>query len=1354
MKQLLIVAGAMTAMGLTLGCTKTAESAVSCMGAEEAGLAPLPVSRAPFARSGAERQPVKMVVTALSYQTNLWQGVEFVSGTKRLIMSGINDKIDGNNPLRFGRLCLLNDRTYEAELVLVAGDAWSFTPQPNDKLVVDEKNNRATWSRPWTRPDGKKAIFSYTVTGRADGTAVVDWDFGLSLKEALAQTNMLAIGSRFMIDGRVAPTARYGFGDRLHEMYSREKLLAEKKSQIFFMVPNSTDRVINFEKDNELRHWAVTLPACWAREVSAMDYAGQEVEGKIIRGTTYHYNVADFRNGNPKGFETKGRVIFDFGKSALPRVEPKPAVGGMDFWGFDAVHVPVPPTRNWIQNGSFEQGLKGWRWEDWGANWSPAEKYNEEVVEGGKFGRHALILRNTQQACPELCSAPMPLVAGKTYTISCWIKAAGPNEMSLFVRPRSVNRLAQYAHFKRMNEFKAVKVIPGEDWKRHSLTITMDAGGLYVQMRAVGSTKPEDGVLIDGVQVEEGTVATDFAEAPFVADLLTTNEYNDLKPGEPINARLDVQALTPETTGSVKVTVKNGFFENVYEKTFNLKGDAVLPLELNAKRLGTGVFIVGMDYESGATKWSDYARFIIQAPLANKHATSHMYANHNWYHRVSRGDHFIKKFVEWGWASTDGACQSTNRPIHALETKLGLRNYVHPVSYHPQVMRDVAKDLKVNVDPDFHVWTKVTEDGLRVLEEAGYREALECDPTDNVWTCWNEEEGWARAIGYDEHFKCVAACMKGVRRAFKERGLPPPRFSESHGLSHYFRGRNYDEMEGYLTAAGKKGVKYDVVTAHPYANIDGGVLSSHDADLETQNLMERMKRHGYSDDTPIMYTECFNMLPMRIPPWGADGWGDSYRQNTVPSQDLGERDFIMAASQMRLYLIYLKFWPKVQLVHCWNAHPILDMRFTPWLFVFSPNIPGHLLPDPEFVGDAQPYGDVRGYCFRQKQADGSTLGIMPIWTTNLDVEWGVKESPIVKMALPKDVAFIDMFGNRRAAPKPDAGGYSRVPLTPAPLFLISRNAPALLRAVQEAIAEDPSVALSPDVRPDEKGQLNLVLRNETKARQQGEMTVGGATVAYDIAPRGEQTRTILKGETTPMKLQSWKGSLSILPKPWETAWFFVPKCGEKPNWSTIASIPFSTALIDPGGYGDKPKAKGNYKLAWNKDYLFVRVEVEDPEFVTKEESGEPYASHCLYAQDGGLEVCFDAFADARRQGEKCYDENDSRYDFLENAVYRLRAVNWQLAQGVASASNEEIQEKLIRKFTRTAKGYVYEIAFAARYLAPIDLKPGTVAGVGIAFHDWNGKGKKRTHATISNVTRQGQDCNEKPYLWPLMVLGN
>ncbi len=1340
------------ATSLVAGCTKMTGASTPCLGEEEANLAPLPVSRAPFVRVGVERQPVKMIVSPLSYQTNLWQGVEFVSGTKRIVISGVDEKIDNNYPLRFGRLCIFNDRTPEAVFFLSAAEEWGSKPHPGDKLTVNPAKNSATWSRPWVRPDGKPAVFTYTITGREDGTAVVDWDFGLSLEDAVAQTNRLNIFCRMHMDERIAPEAQYGFGDKVHEMYSRDKLLANKQTQAFIMAPGVETGVFNFEKRNELRHWSITFPKCWAKEIAAMDYVGREVNGRVLRGTTYHINLADFRNGNPRGYKTKGRFTIDLGKSSRLRDEPQPIVGGLDFWGYDAIHVSQPPTRNWIMNGSFEQGLKGWRWEDGGAQYTPAEHLNEEIVEGGKFGRRALVLRQTQWMAPAACSAPMPLTAGKTYTVSCWIKANGKEAVHFRMLPCSVATNGKYRPFGNAKDIPTAqaRVEPGKDWQRVSTTFTADAGGFYVQISGGGS----EGVLVDGIQVEEGTVATDFAEAPFVADLVSQNEYNDFKPGEPLQMKLDIQALTPETTGKVKVTVKNGYFEKMYEKTIDLKGDAVLPLELDAKKLGTGIFIVGMDFESGASKWSDFARFIIQDPLANKHATAQFYAAFDWYARYSRAEHFAQKFVEWGFGSLTGAGTPTNKPIHAIEKRLGIRNYVHPVSYNPSSLIQVAKDLKVNVSPNFHEWKEVTADGLRVLEESAYRQALECDPLDQLWTCWNEEEGWAKKVGYDEHFKCVEACMKGVRRAFKERGFAPPRFSPSHGLSGYAYGRNYDSLEGYLGAAAKKGYKYDVITAHTYSNIDRSILGRCDADEETQHLFDTLKKYDYPETTQVMFTESFGNLATRIPPWGTEGGGDWYRQNTQPSQDLGFRETVMAGALARQYIIGLKFWPRLQLIHPWTSKVVWDMRFSPIAYIFGPNILGHILGDPKFYGDAQPYADVRAYCFLQKQADGSTLAVMPIWTTNNDVEMGTKESPILQMTLPKDVAFIDFFGNRRAAPKVDADGVSRVPLMATPLYLVSRDAESLLKAARDATADDPSIALTPDVLPEGSGCLNLILKNETKVRQKGSLTVAGTERTYDIAPNGTQEMVLLQGETTPMKLQSWKGSLSLLPNPWELQWFFVPKCGEKPDWSKIPSLPMLSGLIDPG-YGDKMKLKARYQLAYNKDYFFVRVEAEDSDYTSYKEDGIPFvSSHKLhYQHDGCLEINFDSFADARRQGEKTYDQNDMRYDIVENDAIRLIAVNPQLAEGMLSATDEEINKKLIRKFTRTEKGYIYEVAFAARYMAPVDLEPGFVSGIGLALHDYNGKGNNRTHATLSNTTRPGTDANQKPYLWPLMVLG-
>ena len=58
-------------------------------------------------------------------------------------------------------------------------------------------------------------------------------------------------------------------------------------------------------------------------------------------------------------------------------------------------------------------------------------------------------------------------------------------------------------------------------------------------------------------------------------------------------------------------------------------------------------------------------------------------------------------------------------------------------------------------------------------------------------------------------------------------------------------------------------------------------------------------------------------------------------------------------------------------------------------------------------------------------------------------------------------------------------------------------------------------------------------------------------------------------------------------------------------------------------------------------------------------------------------------------------------------------------------------------------------------MAPVDLKPGTVAGVGICLHDYNrGADGKIVHANLSNATEPGMGCNEKPFLWPVMVLGS
>ena len=1322
--------------------------------------ADLPVSRAALAREGQlVREGAKMVVTPLVRDGKPHERVEFSAGERTLVVSGNVGTFPHNYTTHFGRLSLLVHGKLAAELFLLAHDEWNAKDEtPGQRLQVDREKGTATWSRPYRLADGTERTLSYVVSALPDGRVAVDYDFGLSIDEARRE-GTLPIFCRLCIAEREEGSVEYGFGGKVHELYPAEAIIKEGGRQKNWGHGTIGSARFDYELRDEAKHWYIDFPRdelmrayCW------VDSLGSIKDGRRHRGSMVYAGraIADFKK-KELGNGVKGRFVWNLGMTRISESTPPPPVGGIDFWALDALHVPTPPTRNLVMNGSFEQDFKGWRWEDWGGEYTKTEVPREEIVEGGRFGRRALLLRTTQMRCPALCSAPMPLEAGSTYTVSCWAKAANGKKADLQFRVRSVTTGAKYWQFKGANEFPVVKV-EGSEWRRASFSFVADAGGFYVQL-APGYGAGRDGVLVDGIQVEKAAEPSEFAEAPFVANLLTSNPYNDLVPGAPIGARLDVQALAG-WKGGVKVTVKNGYSEEVFTKKFRIDGDAVLPLDLDPRALGKGLFVVRMEFaakrEGETLRWTDYTRFIIQKPLAGKHPTAQFYANHTWYDRVSLAPHYARKFVEWGWGSTDGRRNylTQKAAIAPLAVKeLGIRNYVHPVAYERDILAAVATNMPsggvLEGGYDFRKWNEVTPRRLEFLEEAAYRAAMECSPDDDIWTFWNEEEGWARSVGYGEHFKCVEACMNGVKRAFAERGLSAPRFCESHGTSHYFNGRNYDAIDGYLKAALDQGFRYDVVTVHPYSNIDGGTLGSHDADAETQHLISQMKSYGYPDSTPIMFTECFNMQAWRFPAWHCDGWGDSYRCNTTPSHDLGNREFVMAASQMRLYIIALKYWPKVQLVHPWNQNPVVDLRFTPLLFTFSANTLGHFLPNPKFVGDAQPYGDVRGYCFQQ-----GARAVMPIWTTNHDVENGERKGPVLEMELPEDTVFADMFGNRREPSGVVRGndGFKtvKVPLTPAPLFLVSHDADGLLKGLREAVADDPSTAILVDVRPAAKGALNLTLENLTKAPRSGVVKVDGREMPYKLASRGKDSYKISDGGTDFMSLKSWSGSISpLLPKPWITKWFFVPKCGERPDWEQVPAMPLETVK------GEAAKGfRASCKYAWNEKFLFVRIEAEDPQFIARSEDGKQFSPTALYAHDGCLEVYFDGFGDARSQGTRGYDENDSRYDFLEDRVHRFKAVNWQLAQGTASATDEEIKDKLVRKFTRTERGYVYEIAFAARYMAPVDLKPGTVAGTGLCLHEyWRDADGKVRHASVSDATLPGFDCDQKPFVWPLMILG-
>jgi len=100
---------------------------------------------------------------------------------------------------------------------------------------------------------------------------------------------------------------------------------------------------------------------------------------------------------------------------------------------------------------------------------------------------------------------------------------------------------------------------------------------------------------------------------------------------------------------------------------------------------------------------------------------------------------------------------------------------------------------------------------------------------------------------------------------------------------------------------------------------------------------------------------------------------------------------------------------------------------------------------------------------------------------------------------------------------------------------------------------------------------------------------------------------------------------------------------------------------------------------------------------------------------------------------------------------RLREVYHQLADGINMATKEEAAKKIACHFKRTPKGYVYTITFAQRYLEPLVLKRGSIAGFGMFLHDRDDASLPPGIKGLSLATKSGSRC-DNPRLWPLMIL--
>lgn len=786
----------------------------------------------------------------------------------------------------------------------------------------------------------------------------------------------------------------------------------------------------------------------------------------IIRGNTHRrLNIYTAK-------ATTGRILIDLGES--PRQEQNvnkfPPVNGLDFSLFNGIHFPRPATRNELRNPSFEEGFYHWTYL--------AGRYDKdsgyEIVNGGVKGKRALLFKSRigrEEAChlrsPMLYSMPMQLVPDEKYTLSFYIKRASePGRVGRKVeavvslgsncRNATVPGDFMYGDAGRTQDayFEAT-----DEWTRHVRTFTAGNGGFRVVLGAV-----EGDVLFDAFQLERGEKATDFVANPIEAVITSAAEDNQLAPDAPkcLGVRLVGE---PGTRGKVKVTISNFYRETVYEESFvvtlGASGLVERPLGPGSEKIGMGVFPVRIDVKaSPPTSRSpdistSYQRISVMKPLMDtKRPTARLFGTLIWPTRFGKPETLVRKLREWGVGSVSwGGVSKKEHPSRDFDLLYGegIVNVQHAIGN--DLLREKKLDLSLFEDrkDSFKIYdicrdfcmNPISDEQERELTRAMTAYLKDADPRSaQALSWWNEEEGGPGLVQkekFEEYFRfqkvMVDAIMADGHR-FKT--------TYSSGMSSIVDYK-LPILESYLATAKKHGVVYDAMTFHAYGHLDGGKLGFYDLDKQVGKIVKIMEKYGYGDETEMFITELGNEIQLYIPEWFTLN-GDTY-QNGMPEYSFGHYEALNAASCARIWLMMLKYHPKMRHTNVWNSRPFMDAQFTPLFWCKALNTVANLFPDCTFVADVRPADRIRGYAFR----DANGKGIAAIWQTDPMVDASEAPCPIASVRFSQPVRYVDLMQNERFV-KPKQGE-SRFALTYAPLFIIANDVDRLVSDLCKAKIE-------------------------------------------------------------------------------------------------------------------------------------------------------------------------------------------------------------------------------------------------------------------------------------------------------------
>lgn len=1229
------------------------------------------------------------------------------------------------------------------------------------KLVYDKSSGTIQWNNPYPLPDGRIAEFSYRLKSLGNSRIELSWDIGCSEKES---ADFKAKGA--LIQGCIL---YFDIPD-----YRRQTLQINGSPLSY-----TAESVLKSKDGNRIRIWNGILkrlefnPA--SRENGFSITSDSNLRGSATETYAWKRTSLSFmlNNGAPRG-----SLVIDFGAAAVSKSGLPPPVEGNDLWAQDALHLPLSPTRNLFPNPSFEQGFRYWRWQEGGAQYSrsPVKRYAIDSVVA-KFGKNSFVFNPAQYGVSAPMSFSLPGRKGQVYTISFYAKGEKNGASIRF----ALSSRKQGGQFPRSYTERCKPYPLTTEWKRFSTTFTSDGSPVAV---VIGANGLGGKVWLDGIQYERGNKASEFVSSPLEGLLRTSHPDNNIEFGTPIRAKFDLFGKEG-TSGSAEFTLMDFYKKVLWKKTLPVQAGKSVELPFDSLGLAPGPGLLQVRYVVPGTKpYYDFYRFSLIRSLNGSHATKDLYGAlfATAMFRTEERLDLMQRFG-FGGSASYGDGWIRNPLAYELRKKYHVTDYTHCVNAVLSMssknwnQRTKNPDYRLMMQLDSRIWRTpeqakevgpiietYSDEIVKHVEDLAYRSAKE-HPYVRVWSFATEEEILMPCIvkrrDYTEFAKLQRAVYRGVKR-----GNPKALVMPSGGTSGYGKIRGKDAVEGYLKAT--PDIKWDAIAIHPYGAVDG-TQGNEDLDEAIQQLITSVAKYGYGPETPLLLNEGGGGGPCL---WG-DGPDYTY-SGGQPSYDQGLHEFLHASLLARQYIICLKYWPRIPHYNTWQSdhRTLLDLNLTPSTFLFGINTLGHLLAKPEFIADIRPASGMRGYAFRDDRGNG----VAALWCTNDDVERGVIRGPVMRVKFGGELPELFDLAGKQYPVKSGPDGWTEFRLTPAPLFLRSRNPERLVSALKEAEVLGAGASVQVSFKPDLSGKISAAVTNLTGRTQSGRLFLG--SVAHPFRVDGNRVQMIsLSSSVQPRFGEMFRKAFSYrlvqdgaaeTAGEWNMDYFYVPKVEGAPDWTKIPGIrmtnlyhPEINLKRTPGGHPGDLSAL--FKAAWDKENFYLRVEAEDDIFRVDDPafwSSEEAKSRHLYRLDGCLEVYFDCGANGRlRKGG--FDLDDYRYDFCAGnregksgpgLVCRFREVFQEYAGGPNMPSRKEAAEKIRCDFQRVSKTkYIYTITFPQRYLEPMRLQKGTVAGFGLYLHDRMDDGTMGNKG-MSLATAPGAHCDASPHLWPLMIL--